>query len=129
MAGQCNEYRGVTAHLRRGPRRTGQVDRHGMARTDHAGLARHARRVPAEDVHVTVSYRMEVVDALALREAGFRAIRDDARLAEVFAGKEDSTTNALGILLRTPPDLPGVRVKGHSVTVHRADPGDVPTLG
>lgn len=81
------------------------------------------------DITVTVSYRLEVVDALALREAGFRAIRDDARLAEVFQGKEDSTTNALGILLRTPPQLPGVRVTGHTVTVEPAEPGDVPSLG
>ena len=81
-----------------------------------------------DELTVTVTYRLEVVDGLALREAGFRAIRDDARLAEVFEGHEDSTTNALGILLRTPPVLPGVRVTGHSVTVSPADPEDVPTF-
>jgi len=80
----------------------------------------------ADEITVTVTYRIEVVDELALREAGFRAIRDDARIAAVLEGKEDSTTNALGILLRTPPELPGVRVKGHTVTVDPADPDAVP---
>lgn len=81
------------------------------------------------EITVTVSYRLEVVDELALREAGFRAIRADPRLAEVFQGKEDSTTNALGILLRMPPELPGVRVRQHTVTVDPADVDDMPSLG
>lgn len=84
--------------------------------------------MPDDDLTVTVTYRVQVVDDLTLREAGFRAIREDPRLAEVFQGHEDSTTNALGILLRTPPVLPGVRITGHDVTVSPADPDDVPRL-
>lgn len=69
------------------------------------------------ELTLTVTYRIEVTDELALREAGFRAIRDDGRLSLVFEGREDNATNALGVLLRHRPDIPGVRHLGHSVTI------------
>lgn len=78
------------------------------------------------ELTLTVTYRIEIVDPLALREAGFRAIRDDARLAEVFEGKEDSTANALGILMRTRPEIPGVRFLGHEVQIEPLEAGDLP---
>ena len=70
-----------------------------------------------DELTLTVTYRIEVVDELALREAGFRAIRNDGRLSLVFEGREDNPTNALGVLLRSRPDIPGVRYLGHTVTV------------
>jgi hypothetical protein len=70
-----------------------------------------------DELTLTVTYRIEVVDELALREAGFRAIRDDGRLALVFEGREDNATNALGVLLRNRPKIPGVRYLGHTVRI------------
>lgn len=75
---------------------------------------------------LTVTYTVEIVDPLALREAGFRAIRDDARLSLIFDGHEDNAKTALAILLRATPELPGVRIKGHTVTVGPVGPDELP---
>lgn len=75
---------------------------------------------------LTVTYTVEIVDPLALREAGFRAIREDANLSKVFEGQEDNPKTALALLLRTTPDLPGVRIKGHTVAVEPLGPDELP---
>lgn len=82
-----------------------------------APAAGHAGDMADRELTLTVTYRIEIVDALALREAGFRAIRDDPKLAQVFEGREDSTTTALGVLLRTRPEIPGVQIHGHNVKI------------